>query len=253
MRWLVIFALGLLAVPLAAQGTIVIVSDSDCDVAMAELLASVMEAEVVKVEWGFFDEEAIAEVVESEPDNIIIIGGTKAVVDQIQEVLEQMGFSIFRAAGKDRAETSLQMYKTFKDYFNDDFCVVVVDMQRSSIWRGKQLAIKYSVPLFFCDVSELDDMLEKIDELGIEEVKIITGNRQSDLRTTCERRLKEAQDQLADITDSEATEENEEVLELIQECESLLEKAIEAFEDGNYLLCLEYLTDLEKLLNDLEE
>ncbi len=86
MRWLVIFALGLLAVPLAAQGTIVIVSDSDCDVAMAELLASVMEAEVVKVEWGFFDEEAIAEVVESEPDNIIIIGGTKAVVDQIQEV-----------------------------------------------------------------------------------------------------------------------------------------------------------------------
>ncbi len=247
MKRLVLLAVIILAVPIAAQGTIVIVSDSDCDVAMAELLASVMEAKIMKVEWGFFDEEAIAEVVESEPDNIIIIGGTKAVVDQIQEVLETMGFSIFRVAGEDRKETSLQLYKTFKDYFSDDFAVVVVDMHRASISRGKRLAIRNSVPLFFCDVSELDDMLKEINELGIEEIRIITGNRQDDLRTTCEKRLKEAQNRFESI---EVTELNEEV---IQECVTLLEQAVEAFENGNYLLCLEYLVDLENLLNELEE
>jgi putative cell wall-binding protein len=237
----------ILAVPIAAQGTIVIVSDSDCDVAMAELLASVMEAKIVKVEWGFFDEEAIAEVVESEPDNIIIIGGTKAVVDQIQEVLETMGFSIFRVAGEDRKETSLQLYRTFREYFSDDFAVVVVDMHRASISKGKRLAIRNSVPLFFCDVSELEDMLKEINELGIEEIRIITRNRQDDLRTTCEKRLKEAQNRFESI---EVTELNEEV---VQECATLLEEAVEAFENGNYLLCLEYLVDLENLLNELEE
>lgn len=261
MRWLVILAVVILAVPIAAQGTIVIVSDSACDVAMAELLASVMEAKIVKVEWGQFDEDVIEDVVEEDPDNIIIIGGNKAVVDQIQELLERLGFSIFRAAGKDRAETSLELYKAFQEYFNDDFAVVVVDTNRVSIYKGKRLAIKHSVPLFFCDVSELDDMLTEISELGIEEVRIITSNRQSDLRTTCEKRLEEVQEQLEKVeeqlkgTVTEEEEEDTEVTEeekLLEECKMLFQKATEAFEDGNYLLCLQYLTDIETLLNELE-
>ncbi len=246
MRWLVILAVIILAVPIAAQGTLVIVSDSDCDVAMAELLASVTEAEIMKVEWGYFDEELIEQVLQKDPENIIIIGGSQAVVDQIEEVLQRLGFSIFRAAGKDRAETSLQLYKAFKEYFNDDFAVVVVDMHRASISRGKRLAIQNSVPLFFCDVSELDDMAKEINELGITDIRVITGNRQDDLRTICENKLREVQEWLAGI---EITEENEEI---ISECESLLEDASEAFEDGNYLSCLEYLASLENLLKELE-
>jgi putative cell wall-binding protein len=168
-------------------------------------------------------------------------------VKQIQEALEEMGFSIFRIEGKDRAETSLQLYKTFKEYFNQDFAVVVVDTSATSIERGKRIAIRYSVPLFFCDVSELDRMLEEINTLGIEEVRIITSNRQDDLRTICQKRLNEAQEQLADI---ESAEEDE---ELVMECKELLQKATEAFEDGNYLLCLQYLTNLETLLSELQE
>lgn len=247
MRKLAIIILVILMVPVAAQGTLIIVSDSDCDVAMAELLASVMEAEIVEVEWGKYDEDALKTVMESDYENIIIIGGNMAVVKQIQDALEEMGFSIFRAEGKDRAETSLHLYKTFKDYFNQEFAVVVVDTSTTSIERGKRIAIQYSVPLFFCDVSELDRMLDEIDTLGIEEVRIITSNRQDDLRTICQKRLNEAQTQLADI---ESAEEDE---ELVMESKELLQKAKEAFEDGNYLLCLQYLTTLEPLLNELQE
>jgi putative cell wall-binding protein len=214
---------------------------------MAELLASVMEAEIVEVGWGKYEENTIQNVMESDFENIIIIGGNMAVVKQIQEALEEMGFSIFRIEGKDRAETSLQLYKTFKEYFNQDFAVVVVDTSATSIERGKRIAIRYSVPLFFCDVSELDRMLEEINTLGIEEVRIITSNRQDDLRTICQKRLNEAQEQLADI---ESAEEDE---ELVMECKELLQKATEAFEDGNYLLCLQYLTNLETLLSELQE
>jgi len=39
----------------------------------------------------------------------------------------------------------------------------------------------------------------------------------------------------------------------MEECRKLLKKAVDAFEDGNYLKCLEYLVDVEKLLNELEE
>jgi putative cell wall-binding protein len=214
---------------------------------MAELLASVMEAEIVEVGWGKYEEDTLQNVMESDFENIIIIGGNMAVVKQIQEALEEMGFSIFRIEGKDRAETSLQLYKTFKEYFNQDFAVVVVDTSATSIERGKRIAIRYSVPLFFCDVSELDRMLEEINTLGIEEVRIITSNRQDDLRTICQKRLNEAQEQLADI---ESAEEDE---ELVMECKKLLQKATEAFEDGNYLLCLQYLTNLETLLSELQE
>jgi putative cell wall-binding protein len=214
---------------------------------MAELLASVMEAEIVEVGWGKYEEDTLQNVMESDFENIIIIGGNMAVVKQIQEALEEMGFSIFRIEGKDRAETSLQLYKTFKEYFNQDFAVVVVDTSATSIERGKRIAIRYSVPLFFCDVSELDRMLEEINTLGIEEVRIITSNRQDDLRTICQKRLNEAQEQLADI---ESAEEDE---ELVMECKELLQKATEAFEDGNYLLCLQYLTNLETLLSELQE
>jgi putative cell wall-binding protein len=246
-RWLVIAVSIILAVPVAAQGTVVIVSDSDCDVAMAELLASVTEARIVKVEWGQFDENALVEVVESDPDDIIIIGGSMAVVEQIQKMLDQMGFSIFRVAGRDRAQTSLELYRAFQEHFNNEFAVVVVDTSKASIVRGKKLAIQYSVPLFFCDISQLDDMLEQINQLGIEEIRIITSNRQDDLRTICEKRLNEASERLAGI------EFAEEDVELQRECEELLKKATESFEDGNYLLCLQYLTELEKLLNELQE
>ncbi|MBU7013367.1 MAG: hypothetical protein HXS52_02850 [Theionarchaea archaeon] len=246
-RWLVIAVSLVLAAPIAAQGTVVIVSDSDCDVAMAELLASVTEAKIVEVEWGQFDENILLEVVESDPNNIIIIGGSMAVVEQIQQMLDQMGFSVFRVAGRDRAQTSLELYKAFQEHFNNEFAVVVVDTSRASIVRGKKLAIENSVPLFFCDVSQLDDMLEQINQLGIEEIKIITSNRQDDLRTICEKRLKEASERLAGI------EFAEEDVELKEECEKLLKKATESFEDGNYLLCLQHLTELEKLLSELQE
>jgi putative cell wall-binding protein len=236
--------------PIAAQSTLIIVSDSDCDIAMAELLASVTEAEIVQVEWGQFEEQTIEDVIQSDPDTIYIIGGGMAVVEEIQEVLEDMGFSIFRIAGEDRAETSLELYKAFKEYFNADFAVLVIDTNRYSINRGKHMAIKSGVPLFFCDTSEIDYMLTEINALDIEEVKIITSNRQTDLRSTCEKRLTEAEERLEAI---EIAEDNEEMIELAQECESLLLLAQEAFENGSYLLCLQYLIDVETLLIELEE
>ncbi len=245
-RYIALAAIVMLAAPLAAQGTFILVSNSDCDTAMAEVLASVMEAKIIKVEWGKYDESAIKKAVESGSKNFIIIGGNKAVLDQIEKTLKDMGFSILRVAGKDRAETSLEVYRTFKKYFNDDFAVIVVDMNKYSIQRGKKLALQNRVPLFFCDISELDDMIKEINALGIEEVKIITGNRQDDLRTICEKRLKEDQKRLEGVA---VTEENQET---VDECNELLEKATEAFEDGNYLLCLEYLTELENLLSTLE-
>ncbi len=244
-RWIFLIVVMLMA-PIAAQGTAIIVSDSDCDVAMAELLASVMEAEIIEVEWGTFDEKAIEEVLKSNPENIIIIGGSMAVVDKIQDTLEKMGFSIVRIAGKDRTETSLELYRSFKDYFSTDFAVVVVDTSRASIVRGKNLAIRYKVPLFFCDVSDLDYVLEEINTFGITEIRIITSNRQGDLRSMCEKKLQELKERVDKI---EVTEENGEV---VTQCKSLYLLAQEAFENGNYLLCLQYLTEIESLLLELE-
>ncbi|NJE78617.1 hypothetical protein E3E33_06600, partial [Thermococcus sp. GR5] len=62
--------------------TVILVSDNEADCALARYLANVTGAVVVMTTWGVYDPNVTAEIMSYAPDEVIIIGGPEAVVEE---------------------------------------------------------------------------------------------------------------------------------------------------------------------------
>ena len=113
--WL--FGILLLAsmIPLSqAQATlsiVILVSDNEADSALAEDLASILNATIVVTTWGVYDTNVTAEIMSYAPDNVIIIGGPDAVPKEYETDLNELGIPYVRWYGEDRYETNLEVIK----------------------------------------------------------------------------------------------------------------------------------------------
>ncbi|USG99829.1 cell wall-binding repeat 2 family protein [Thermococcus argininiproducens] len=113
--WL--FGILLLAsmIPLSqAQATlsiVILVSDNEADSALAEDLASILNATIVVTTWGVYDTNVTAEIMSYAPDKVIIIGGPDAVPKEYETDLSELGIPYVRWYGKDRYETNLEVIK----------------------------------------------------------------------------------------------------------------------------------------------
>jgi putative cell wall-binding protein len=87
--------------------TVILVSDNEADCALAEYLANVTGAIVVTTEWGTYNPNVTAEIMSYAPDNVIIIGGPDAVVEQYVDDLQELGITVERWWGKNRYETNV--------------------------------------------------------------------------------------------------------------------------------------------------
>ncbi|KPU62624.1 hypothetical protein EP1X_07975 [Thermococcus sp. EP1] len=113
--WL--FGILLLAsmIPLSqAQATlsiVILVSDNEADSALAEDLASILNATIVVTTWGVYDTNVTAEIMSYAPDKVIIIGGPDAVPKEYETDLNELGIPYVRWYGEDRYETNLEVIK----------------------------------------------------------------------------------------------------------------------------------------------
>ena len=113
--WL--FGMLLLAsmIPLSqAQATlsiVILVSDNEADSALAEDLASILNATIVVTTWGVYDTNVTAEIMSYAPDKVIIIGGPDAVPKEYETDLNELGIPYVRWYGEDRYETNLEVIK----------------------------------------------------------------------------------------------------------------------------------------------
>ncbi|ASJ04652.1 hypothetical protein [Thermococcus barossii] len=87
--------------------TVILVSDNEADCALAEYLANVTGAIVVTTEWGTYNPNVTAEIMSYAPDNVIVIGGPDAVVEQYVDDLQELGITVERWWGKNRYETNV--------------------------------------------------------------------------------------------------------------------------------------------------
>lgn len=87
--------------------TVILVSDNEADGALAEYLANLTGAIVVTTPWGIYDPNVTAEVMNYAPDNVIIIGGPDAVVEQYVADLENLNITVERWWGANRYETNV--------------------------------------------------------------------------------------------------------------------------------------------------
>ena len=87
--------------------TVILVSDNEADCALAEYLANVTGAIVVTTEWGAYDPNVTAEIMSYAPDEVIIIGGPDAVVEQYVNDFQDLNITVERWWGQNRYETNV--------------------------------------------------------------------------------------------------------------------------------------------------
>ncbi|CAB49420.1 cell wall-binding repeat-containing protein [Pyrococcus abyssi] len=116
---LLISILVLSALPAQAQvkNVIILVSDNEADLTLAEKIGELIQAKVVVTPWGIYNESVSAEIAEKNPSLVLIIGGPKAVSPQYEEDFQSLGISYVRRWGETRVETAISVIKFLKkDY-----------------------------------------------------------------------------------------------------------------------------------------
>ncbi|NJE42062.1 cell wall-binding repeat-containing protein [Thermococcus sp. GR6] len=108
--------------------TVILVSDNEADCALAQYLANVTGAIIVTTTWGVYDPNVAAEIMSYAPDEVIIIGGPEAVVEQYVNDIQELGITVERWGGQNRYETNLmvmtQAQVKFKLKFKDKLIMV---------------------------------------------------------------------------------------------------------------------------------
>ncbi len=112
-----LFSLMMIATGLAFSGvsaaesngsvTVILVSDNAADSALAEYIANMTGAIVVTTPWGVYDPNVTAEIMAYAPDQVIIIGGPAAVLEQYVEDLKDLNVTVERWWGRNRYETDI--------------------------------------------------------------------------------------------------------------------------------------------------
>ena len=87
--------------------TVILVSDNEADSALAYYLANLTGAIVVMTAWGVYDANVTAEVMNYAPDQVIIIGGPDAVVEQYVSDLKDLNITVERWWGENRYRTNV--------------------------------------------------------------------------------------------------------------------------------------------------
>jgi|GEM_PF-446594 putative cell wall-binding protein len=100
---------------------VILVSDNEADLAIANSLAEIIGINVAVTPWGVYDPNVIAEIMEYAPDKVIIIGGPIAVPKEYEQDLQDLSITYERWYGENRYETNLVVIKKLKEEFPDAF------------------------------------------------------------------------------------------------------------------------------------
>ncbi|RLF91220.1 cell wall-binding repeat-containing protein [Thermococci archaeon] len=103
---LVLSGIGVAQVSAETQSLVILVSDNEADLTLAQKVGELLNATVVVTKWGMFNESVISQIVGLSPDIVLIIGGPLAVVSVYEDELENLGINVTRIGGRDRVETN---------------------------------------------------------------------------------------------------------------------------------------------------
>ncbi|NJE04933.1 hypothetical protein E3E36_01950 [Thermococcus sp. M36] len=103
------------------QGIAILVSDNGADMAVAQNVGELLGAEVFVSPWGMYSAEISAEILSSEPERVIIIGGPVAVPEEYTKDFSVFGISYERWYGETRYETNRAVMSALKEEFPSVF------------------------------------------------------------------------------------------------------------------------------------
>ncbi|MBA2860585.1 cell wall-binding repeat-containing protein [Methanococcus maripaludis] len=120
MDYFKIFAIFLVLIIPVSASDVVLVSDTVSDCASANIIPTINDSYVViNTSWGVYDDDVLEQILNENPKNVIIVGGTVAVPSEYDTQLEEAGITVERVYGIDRYQTNKNVILKFKDQIQD--------------------------------------------------------------------------------------------------------------------------------------
>ncbi len=132
---------------------VVLVSDNEADSTVAASIAELLNFTVVTTQWGIYNPNVTAEIIEDMPDKVIIIGGPVAVPMEYEQDLNNLGIPYERWYGADRYSTNVRVIEKAREEFPGIFKDVEVFIVNGRDVGAIQMVRKYElkkkvIPLF---------------------------------------------------------------------------------------------------------
>jgi len=244
--------------------TVILVSDNEADSVLAEYIARLARAPIVKTPWGIYDPNVTAEIKDHSPDKVIIIGGPVAVPEPYEDDLKELNITVERWWGEDRYETNIAVLGNVTKLGLRLRNVVIAVPGNDSIAMKEALTRAVATKgfmVFFNENTDLNKVLARLKvethnvinvilvrsqvmEKVAERVKERLGKISSefDVEITAERalevmnltreRIAKAEELLANVALPEQKEEL--AKEMLDKAKGELEMAEKAYEEGKY-------------------
>lgn len=154
----------------ASAKSVILVSDNIADSAVADAIKNVKAINIISTSWGEFRQDAADAIVALNPGEVLIIGGTAAVVSEYETALSN--FTITRIAGIGRKETAVAVLRHFKDDFKGKRIAIANGDDAEGIRHALESAKKRKGILLFISGSDVpDDVASAVNEANASEVE----------------------------------------------------------------------------------
>ncbi|HEC95764.1 MAG TPA: hypothetical protein ENI50_01935, partial [Euryarchaeota archaeon] len=238
---------------IADENVAIVVSDNCADHAIAEVLSEQLNASIVTVEWGYYDESILQRIMDLNVSKVIIIGGPKAVVIEIEMALSGV-VEVERIGGEDRAETVAMICEEYSFMFKERRALVVQGNDEKGLKDAVEKAKICGCPLFIIEDNEVPEcVMQAMEKMGINDIELIqTPNmdvehiqtqfanigcekvqlRGVPIKERTEEEINEAEEKISEAENLEA--QNDVAVIMIEKAKEFLETAKALYNEGYY-------------------
>lgn len=252
----------------ATSNIVILVSDNAADKGIAEYLANVTGAVIVTTTWGVYDPNVTAEIMSYAPDEVIIIGGPDAVVEEYVTDLQELGISVERWGGENRYETNLiamtQAPVKFGLKFNGS--VMVAGNDSMAIQNAIRIAVQNRAIILY--INKTTNITLLMERFQIRNMTMVHTNASEMTMELVRKQLKEcnctAEEVQVNVTKETVLQlmiqvrerllaiekianatNTTQLMEQVRVMEMAMEKADQALQAGNYTYAYQLMLELQ--------
>ncbi|ACJ16698.1 hypothetical protein TON_1210 [Thermococcus onnurineus NA1] len=272
----ILFGLLMLAMPVSFTGvsaatesvTVILVSDNAADKCIAEYLANETGAVVVMTTWGVYDPNVTAEIMSYAPDEVIIIGGPEAVVEEYVNDLQELGITVERWGGQNRYETNLMVMTQAQIKFGLKFngSVVVAGNDSLAIQNALRIAVQNRAIILYVNKTtnitllmerfqirnmtmvhtHASEMTMELVRKQLKECNCTTNEVQVNVtKETVLQLMIQVRERLRAIEEIANATNATQLMEQVRVMEMAMEKANQALQAGNYTYAYQLMLELQ--------
>ena len=197
--------------------TVILVSDNAADKAIAEYLANLTGAIVVTTTWGVYNPNITAEILGYAPDQVIIIGGPMAIVDEYVRDLEEYNITVYRWWGTNRYETDLAVIGNASKLFGIKFnaSVVVAGNDSLAIQTALKLAIQNRAMIIY--VNQSTNVSKLMERFQVRETVMVQSRASEKVMEKVEKELQKCNCRAERVQANVSREQVERIMEQVRE------------------------------------